>query len=158
MYYRIVFIYLLFWIVLIENAKVETICIGVIVSLLVAILNKDIFSSNLQLNFRKNIVRWISYTLLLIKEIIVSNINVAKIVLSPQISISPQIVIIKTKIKSDFHKMIFANSLTLTPGTITITMDRDEIAVHCLKAEFAIGITNSSFEKIILRVEEDIYE
>ena len=96
--------------------------------------------------------------MILIKEIIVSNFHVAKIVLSPQIAISPQIVIIKTKIKSDFHKTIFANSITLTPGTLTISMDRDKITVHCLKDEFARGLTNSAFEKIILKVEEGIYE
>ncbi len=158
MYYGIVYLYLLFWIVLSENVKAETLCIGIIISLLVTSLNKDLMCNNKQLNFRKNIVRWISYTIMLIKEILVSNFNVAKIVLSPKIVISPQIVTIKTKIKSDFHKTIFANSITLTPGTLTISMDRDKIAVHCLKDEFAKGLTNSAFEKIILKVEEDIYE
>lgn len=156
MYYGIV--YLLFWIVLSANAKVETICIGIIVSLLVRNLNKDLMCSNRQVNFMKNIGKWLSYTIILIKEIIVSNFNVAKIVLSPRIVISPQIVTINTKIKSDFLKTIFANSITLTPGTLTISMDRDKITVHCLKDEFANGLINSDFEKIILEVEEDIYE
>ena len=156
MYYGIV--YLLFWIVLSANAKVETVCIGIIVSLLVRNLNKDLMCSNRQVNFMKNIGKWLSYTIILIKEIIVSNFNVAKIVLSPRIVISPQIVTINTKIKSDFLKTIFANSITLTPGTLTISMDRDKITVHCLKDEFANGLINSDFEKIILEVEEDIYE
>ena len=156
MYYGIV--YLLFWIVLSANAKVETICIGIIVSLLVRNLNKDLMCSNRQVNFMKSIGKWLSYTIILIKEIIVSNFNVAKIVLSPRIVISPQIVTINTKIKSDFLKTIFANSITLTPGTLTISMDRDKITVHCLKDEFANGLINSDFEKIILEVEEDIYE
>lgn len=158
MYYGIVYLFLLFWIILSENAKVETICIGIIISLLVRSLNKDLMSSNRQLNLKKNIKKWISYTIILIKEIIVSNFNVAKIVLNPQIVISPQIVIINTKIKSDFHKTIFANSITLTPGTLTISMDKDKMTVHCLQDEFARGLTNSYFEKIILEVEEDIYE
>lgn len=158
MYYGIVYLYLLFWIVLSENANVETICIGIIISLLVRSLNKDLMCSNRQLNFKKSIVKWLSYTIILIKEIIVSNFNVAKIVLSPRIVISPQIVTINTKIKSDFLKTIFANSITLTPGTLTISMDSDKITVHCLKEEFASGLTNSIFEKIILEVEEDIYE
>lgn len=158
MYYRIVFLYLLFWIVLSGNIKIETLCIGIIVSLLVSILNVNLVSSNRKLNYKRNIGLWISYTIMLIKEILVSNFNVAKIVLSPQIVISPQVVIIKTKIKSDFHKTIFANSITLTPGTLTISLDKDRIAVHCLKDEFASGLTNSAFEKIILKVEAGIYE
>ena len=158
MYYRIIWIYLLFWMILSENAKAQTICIGIIISLLVTILNMNLMRSNRKFNFKKNIVGWISYTILLIKEILVSNFNVAKIVLSPKIVISPQVVTIKTKIKSNFHKTIFANSITLTPGTLTISMEGDKIAVHCLKGEFVSGITNSTFEKIILKVEECIYE
>ncbi len=158
MYYRIIGIYLLFWMILSENAKAQTICIGIIICLLVTILNMKLMRITRQLIFKKNIVAWISYTILLIKEILVSNFNVAKIVLSPKIVISPQIVTIKTKIKSDFHKTIFANSITLTPGTLTISMNGDKIAVHCLKGDFVSGITDSSFEKIILKVEEYIYE
>jgi len=157
MYYQIIFLYLLFWIILSQNTKVETLCVGIIISLLITILNINLIN-NKRLNFKKNIVQWISYTIFLIKEIIVSNFNVAKIVLSPHVVISPQVVIIETKIKSDFHKAIFANSITLTPGTLTISLDRDKIAVHCLKDEFARGLSNSVFEKIILKVEEGFYE
>ena len=158
MYYRTVILYLLFWIVLSENVRAETLCIGIIISLLVTSLNVNLVHSNRQLNFKRNILLWISYTIKLIKEILVSNFNVAKIVLSPQIVISPQVVIIRTKIKSDFHKTIFANSITLTPGTLTISLNRDKIAVHCLKDEFTLGLTNLDFENVILKVEEGIYE
>ncbi|MBK5240505.1 Na+/H+ antiporter subunit E [Clostridium sp.] len=158
MYYGIVGLYLLFWIVISENAKIETICIGIIISLLVATLNKDLICINRKWKFRKNSMLWISYTTLMLKEILVSNINVAKIVLSPKMIISPQMITIKTKIKSDFNKTIFANTITLTPGTLTISMNEDEITVHCLKGEYSNELTNSSFEKIILKVEEGIYE
>jgi multicomponent Na+:H+ antiporter subunit E len=158
MYGGIVYLYLLFWIVISENAKIETICIGIIISLLVATLNKDLMCVNRKLNFRKNSMLWISYTTLMLKEILVSNINVAKIVLSPKIIISPQIVTIRTKIKSNFNKTILANTITLTPGTLTISMNGDEILVHCLKGEYSKELTNSAFEKIILKVEEGIYE
>ncbi len=158
MYYGIVYLYLLFWMVLSENLTIEAFFIGIVISLFVTTLNKDLISNYRKFNFRKNIVSWISYTIMLIKEILVSNFNVAKIVLSPKIIISPTVVKIKTKIKSDFHKTIFANSLTLTPGTLTIFMDKDEIIVHCLKDEYATGLTNSVFERLILKVEEDIYE
>jgi multicomponent Na+:H+ antiporter subunit E len=158
MNYGVIWLYLLFWIVLSENAKAQTLCIGIIISLLVTILNKDLICKNRQINFKKNIISWMSYIIMLIKEVIVSNFNVAKIVLSPKILISPQIVTIKTKIRSDFHKTIFANTITLTPGTLTILMEGDKIAVHCLKGEFAVGLTNSAFEKIILKVEEDSYD
>lgn len=158
MYYKTILLYLLFWIVLSENVKVETLCIGIIISLLVTSLNVDLVRSKRQFNFIRNILLWISYIIKLLKEIFVSNFNVAKIVLSKKIVISPRIVTIETKIKSDFHKTILANSITLTPGTLTISLDRDKIAIHCLKEEFARGLTNSDFEKIILKIEEGMYE
>ncbi len=158
MFYGIICLYLLFWVVISANAKVETLCIGIIISLLVRTFNSDLMCGNRQLSFRRNIKAWIYYTILMLKEILVSNFNVAKIVLSPQIAISPQIVTINTQIKSDFHKAIFANTITLTPGTLTISIDGDEINVHCLKGEYSKGLTNSAFEKIILKVEEGIYE
>lgn len=158
MYYRIVFAYLFFWIILTDNVKIETICVGLIISLLVISLNKNLMRSNIQLNFKKNILMWIYYIIMLVKEVVVSNFHVAKIVLSPKIEISPQVVIIQTKIKSDFHKTIFANSITLTPGTITISLDNNKITVHCLKQEFASSLTNTAFEKIILNIEGGNYE
>lgn len=157
MYYWIVYVYLLFWIILSENIKTETLFIGIIICLLVRGLNKNLMCKNKYFNF-KNIARWISYTIVLIKEIVVSNLNVAKIVLSPKMIITPQIITINTKIKSNFHKAIYANSITLTPGTLTISLDNDNIIVHCLKEEFAKELPNSIFEKIILKVEEHIYE
>ncbi|MGH4119904.1 Na+/H+ antiporter subunit E [Clostridium sp.] len=158
MYYGIVYLYLLFWIVISENTKIETICIGIIISLLVATLNKDLMCINRKLNFRKNSMLWISYTFLMLKEILVSNINVAKIVLSPKMIISPQMVTIRTKIKSDFHKAMFANTITLTPGTLTISIDGDKTLVHCLKYEYSKELNNSAFEKLILKVEANSYE
>ncbi len=158
MYYKIIFLYLLFWTVLAQNVKLETLCIGTIISLLVISLNKNLVRSNIQFNFKRNILLWLSYIIILVKEIVISNFHVARIVLSPRIEISPQLVIIKTKIKTDFHKTIFANSITLTPGTLTVSLDGDKILVHCLKKEFADGLSNLAFEKIILRVEEGINE
>ena len=157
MRHGIIWLYILFWMVLSESAKAQTLCIGIIISLLVTILNKDLMRKDIQLNFKKNILNWITYIITLIKEILVSNFNVAKIVLSPKILISPQIVTIKTKIKSDFHKTIFANTITLTPGTLAISMDGDKIVVHCLKGEFATGLNNSTFEKIILKFKNNTY-
>lgn len=93
------------------------------------------------------------YLLILIQEVIKANIDVAKIVLNPKIHVDPVVVSFKTKLKQDFTKTILANSITLTPGTITINFEDDVYMIHCLKSEFAGGLGNSKFEEILLKIE-----
>lgn len=155
MKYRVIGLYILFWIILSQNINIEVLSIGILICAAVAAFNKDLLRDNNEKNFTlENIILWIKYLGILLKEIIISNFDVAKIVLSPQMKISPQLINYKTKIKYDFYRMIFANSITLTPGTITVLMEDEKMLVHCLKKESAKDISNSKFEKIILKVEE----
>ncbi|KDR94576.1 multicomponent Na+:H+ antiporter subunit E [Peptoclostridium litorale DSM 5388] len=93
------------------------------------------------------------YIFLLIREVIMANVAVAKIVLSPKMEISPEIVEFESRLKSEFLRVVLANSITLTPGTITIDMQDGMYTVHCLKEEFARGLFDSEFEKILLKIE-----
>lgn len=97
---------------------------------------------------------WFLYTIILIKEVIIANVLVAKIVLNYKEETDSFIISYKTNLKSDLYKTIFANSITLTPGTITIDLKDDIYIIHCLKKEFAQGIYDSKFEKILLKLEE----
>ncbi|MEJ8553826.1 Na+/H+ antiporter subunit E [Tepidibacter sp. Z1-5] len=103
--------------------------------------------------FRK-FIYIIQYLFVLIVEVIKANIDVAKIVLSPKIDIEPVVVNFKTKLKSDLCRVILANSITLTPGTITMVMENDVYTIHCLKKQFAEGLLDSKFENILLKIEE----
>ena len=93
------------------------------------------------------------YIVLLIKEVIISNITVAKIVLSPKMEISPEVVKFESSLKSEILRVVLANSITLTPGTITIDMQGGIYTVHCLKKEFAVDLIDSNLEKILLEIE-----
>jgi len=68
----------------------------------------------------------------LFKEIVKANMAVVKAVLSPDMEISPTWVKVKTSHETDLGRTIFANSITLTPGTISVQLDEDEILVHAL--------------------------
>ena len=68
----------------------------------------------------------------LFKEIVKANMAVVKAVLSPDMEISPTWVKVKSEHESDLARTIFANSITLTPGTISVQMDEGEILVHAL--------------------------
>lgn len=72
------------------------------------------------------------YWVWLIKEIIKSNVKVVRIILSPSLPISPIMVPFQACMKSDLARMIYANSITLTPGTITTGTEGDILRIHAL--------------------------
>ena len=61
-----------------------------------------------------------------------------------------------TQLKSQAGKAMLANAITLTPGTITVTLEGSEYTVHCLDESMAEGIQDSEFVKYILKFEETI--
>jgi multicomponent Na+:H+ antiporter subunit E len=72
------------------------------------------------------------YWLWLLKEILVSSVQVTRIVLSPKLDIQPRTVKILSEPGSELPQVILGNSITLSPGTITIDIDEKEVLVHCI--------------------------
>jgi multicomponent Na+:H+ antiporter subunit E len=70
------------------------------------------------------------YLVVFIIELIKSNLDVARRVLSPSLPINPGIVEVRTKLNSPMARMILTNSITLTPGTLTVDMIDDRIFIH----------------------------
>ena len=70
-------------------------------------------------------------------EIIKANIAVVRAVLSPDMAVSPTLTRIPTPQKSDIAKVMFANSITLTPGTVSVDIQDDHILVHALLSEMS---------------------
>ena len=66
-----------------------------------------------------------------------SSLEVARVVLTPSLPISPTLVELRTDEPSDAGKVILGNSITLSPGTVTIDVDDDKLLVHCLTREGA---------------------
>ncbi|WP_059102698.1 Na+/H+ antiporter subunit E [Shouchella shacheensis] len=102
---------------------------------------------------------WSFFKLMVVftKELTIANINVAKIVLSPKVRISPGIIAVPTELETDAEKTLFAVMMTLTPGTLSIEFSEDGhyIFVHCLNAEDKEGMVNDvkgTFETGILEV------
>jgi multicomponent Na+:H+ antiporter subunit E len=61
-----------------------------------------------------------------------SNLRLAAIVLSPDLPVDPGIVKIRTELKSRMGRLMLANSITLTPGTLTVEVDGEWLYVHCV--------------------------
>ena len=72
------------------------------------------------------------YWLWLFKEIVLANIDVTKRILAPNLPINPQLFRVKATQHNELGKVIYANSITLTPGTVTVDIDGDEFLVHAL--------------------------
>lgn len=76
-----------------------------------------------------------AYHVWLVKELILSNISVVKHIWLGNESISPSMATIKASQKTDIGKVIYANSITLTPGTVAVDLEGDQIIVHALLRE-----------------------
>lgn len=104
-------------------------------------------------NLYRNIKWGIVYTVILILEILKANIGVMRLILSPQYEVEPKLVRFRTDLKTDIARVILANSITLTPGTITVTLEGDEYVVHCLDASMAEGMDDSIFVQLLHQFE-----
>ena len=89
----------------------------------------------------------------LLIEIVRANVSVCHFVLSDRDEIHPVMVSFHTTLKSGLARVILTNSITLTPGTITVSLQGDEVIVHCLDRSLAEGMENSSFVKMLDHME-----
>jgi len=89
----------------------------------------------------------------LLQEVIRSSIEVARVVLSPSLPISPTLVALTTAEASEAGKVILGNSITLSPGTVTIDVDEDELLVHCLTRESALELTRLEAQRRVAGLE-----
>jgi multicomponent Na+:H+ antiporter subunit E len=83
----------------------------------------------------KRIVMFLVFLLVLLKEMILANLDVAFRVLHPKIPIRPGIVEVKPGIESDMGKLILANSITLTPGTLSMDYIDDSLYIHWISVK-----------------------
>jgi multicomponent Na+:H+ antiporter subunit E len=89
----------------------------------------------------------------LLKEIAVSGWQVAKIILHPRLPVSPALVRFKPSQKSAVGLVTHANSITLTPGTITVEADHNEFLVHALTLEGARALADSAMDRRVRALE-----
>tara|TARA_S200000501_G_scaffold165671_1_gene156111 strand:+ start:120 stop:599 length:480 start_codon:yes stop_codon:yes gene_type:complete len=84
------------------------------------------------IKFQMNAFKLVTYSFWLIKEILKSNITVTKTILSQKIQVKQNMFNVPLSPKSDAAQVIFANSITLTPGTITVETEKNSLLVHSL--------------------------
>lgn len=101
----------------------------------------------------RNLFAGLVYIIMLVIEIVKANGMVMRLIVSPKYEVEPKLIKFRTKLKGEAAKVVLANSITLTPGTITVSLDGDEYLVHCLDKELGEGIENSCFVKKLEKME-----
>ena len=160
MKYFTTFVALLLVYLLLAGFSLDEVILGAIVSAILTVLLTKYFNFKVDLKFPIRLIKFILiYIPVFIWKLILANFDVARRVLSPKIPVNPGIVKVKTNLKSDLGKLTLANSITLTPGTLSIDVMDEYIYVHnidvkgsdCLEKEKNIS---GPFEKILEGVFE----
>lgn len=92
-------------------------------------------------------LRGLVYWPWLIKEIVVANIDVAKAILGLTDAVRPSLFTIKASQRTDLGRTAYANSITLTPGTVTIGMTDDELTIHALTPAAREGLGTGEMDR-----------
>lgn len=145
---------LIFWFVFSGQFDLFHGSLGVVSCALVAFLSHDLLFARRGGNGVQTFVRFSLYVPWLVYQVILANLHVAKLVLMPS-GIKPQIVTVKSKLKSDMSKVAFANSITLTPGTITMDIIDGEFHVHALSQAVADDLLSGEMENRVARVFDE---
>ena len=95
----------------------------------------------------------IFYWVWLLKEIMMSAIHVAGVVVKGRMPIHPALLHIKPTQRTEMGQVIFANSITLTPGTVTVALENGELMVHALTKEAADGLMTGEMDGRVTAIE-----
>ncbi|MCI9440929.1 MAG: Na+/H+ antiporter subunit E [Ruminococcus sp.] len=143
------------WIIFNGAMTAEIAVIGaVIVFLMFAFICRFMdYSLKQEILLYKKSICLLHYILILGKEIMKANMAVLRLITSNSEVVEPVMVRVHTDLKSNFCRVLLANSITLTPGTITVSMDRDEYVIHCLDKSLSEGMEDSVFVKMLEKLE-----
>ena len=148
---------LLFLLWIIWNGKVnaEIILFGISLTALVLLLAVKVLGYSLESErrFWRNFPLFLRYTAVLLWEILKASRAVAMLAISGTGRPEPVIVEFHSGLPTDFQNALLANSITLTPGTFTLIQEGDRFVIHCLRREYAEGIDESVFVKLLRKVK-----
>ncbi len=148
-------LFLALWIIFNGRVTVEILLFGVVISAAMYwfICRFMGYTPQSELIILKKGVYIIEYIFYLVREITAANFATIRLVTTANYEVEPVLIQFETTLKSDIAKFLLANSITLTPGTITVAIDGNRFTVHCLDKTLAEGITDSVFVKLLTKIE-----
>ncbi len=136
---------MLLWLFLSGHYDPFHILLGVGSVILILVMNRRRTGSP-QLLRSMHLGRVLLYLPWLIKEMVLSALHVVRVVLAPRMPLNPHLVSFKSAQPNDVAKVILGNSITLTPGTLTINIEQQEFVVHALTYPLAAGLLNGTMQ------------
>ena len=157
-------IFWIIWIIFNANLTSQIAVVGAVVSLLMDMFLRKYLNYHPQtkaLGVGKTFMfacLVIKYIAILAVEIVKANFTVIKFILSSRYEIEPAVITFDPGLRSNSAQVVLANSITITPGTITANLDGDKFTVHCLDKSLAEGIENSVFVKQLKAIEAIVFD
>ena len=149
------FIYFALWVILNGRFTLEIGAFGLAFALLLYAFSCAFLGWSVKKDLRliRGIPAALSYGVLLLTEIVKANFAVMRIILNPRHEVKPRLVRFESGLKMGSHRVALADSITLTPGTITCQLRGDEFVVHCLDESLADGLTDGPMISALLDME-----
>lgn len=149
------FVFLALWIIFNGNFTLEIFLFGLAVAgCMYAFICKFMdFSIQKDIRLWKRSFLIFRYIVILVIEIIKANVTAMKLLFSEKEAVEPVLVHFQTSLKTKAAKVVLANSITLTPGTITVSLEGNDLWVHCLDKSLSEGLSESVFAKELEKIE-----
>ncbi len=145
-----------FWLILCQKITFEILLFGVVIvgavfAFMCAAMN---YSFRIEAKIYRMAGLLFCFCLVLIWEVIKANIAVARIVLAKDENYRPIIVHVNIPLKNSLTRTLMANSITLTPGTITVDETNGTYIVYCLDRPMAEGMAEGTICKLLMKMED----
>lgn len=145
-FFYFVFFLVVVWILLTASLRFDELIVGILVVFILALIVRNLSKVYADIRFSpKSFLSAFLYFFIFLWKLILSNIDVALRVINPSLPIRPGIVEVKTTMKSKIGKLVLANSITLTPGTLTLDVRDNRMFIHWIDVK-AQDIDNATAE------------
>jgi len=144
------------WVIFNQNFTLEIAVFGIVISAVIYIFACRYmgFSVKRDLYIARKIPLMLLYVITLFKEVIKANFVLIKTFAIGRKKREPVIVEFESKLKYQVSRVFLANAITLTPGTITVSLEDNTFKVHCFDKSLAVGLNDTVFERQLLKLEE----
>lgn len=146
----------LLWIIFNGSITLEIVLFGIVISGLIYWFGCKFMgmSPKKELLYAKRLGLFLEFMGVLFVEIIKANVSTIKLIVSHRYEIDPVLVTFEVHFESRLSRVLFANSITLTPGTITVDVIGDRYKIHALDSSYIDGIDEGKIVDILRRMEE----
>ncbi|OGP65844.1 MAG: hypothetical protein A2169_13385 [Deltaproteobacteria bacterium RBG_13_47_9] len=148
-----------FWICLSGQFDIFHLTLGVISCALVSRISGNLLfrEKSIRSAYPWEVLRFLTYLPWLLCQIVLANIHVAYLVLHPKMLtlIDPHIIRFKVKLKTDIGLTTFGNSITLTPGTITVLIHEESFYVHAINQKVADDLLTGEMEDRVAQIYKE---